>query len=128
MGTLLYERPIDHPDGTVQGAGHSGARLVWSWRGVLVPEGLDPGQQKDEHSDHGDGSGNAGPHSQVKGCEEREDVDLLLWLAQQNAHGVVHVALAEVYHVLPLRRDGDGRHRHVRSLTRGTETRKLVYK
>lgn len=95
---------------------------------VLVPEGLDPRQQEDEYPDHGDGRGNAGPHGQVKGREEREDVDLLLRLAQQNAHGVVHVALAEVHHVLPLRRDGDGRHRHIRSLRGRTETRKEVYK
>ena len=103
----MHESSIHNPDGAVEGAGHS-ARLLWCpWR-ILGTQRLHPAKQEDEEAHHGDGSGNAGPDSQVKGCEEREDVDLLLRLAEEDPHGVIHVALTEVHHVLPLRGDGDG--------------------
>ena len=68
---MLYECPVHHPDGAVQGAGDAGGLLVVGGLGrVLIPEGLDSGQQEDEHPHDGDGGRDAGPHRQVKGREE----------------------------------------------------------
>lgn len=69
---------------------------------------LQPVEQEDENSHHGDSRSDAGPDGQVEGGEQREDVDLFLGFPQQDADAVVEVTLAEVHHVLPLRRDGDG--------------------
>jgi len=109
------ERPVDDPHGAVQGARPPGGGVAR--RCVLGgAQRLQPVEQEDEHAHHGDGGGDAGPDGEVEGREQGEDVDLLLGLPQQDAHAVVQVALAEVHHVLPLRRDGDGRHRQVGSL------------
>ena len=132
--TLLYERSVDDPDGGVQRPG-AHRRLAWwcilgnGWGGGGGGGGgggaqrLQPVEEENEHPDDGDGGGNAGPHGQVKGRKEREDVDLLLGLADQDAHAIVQVALTEVHHVLPLGGDGDGRHGQVRSLERERKRR-----
>lgn len=108
--TLMNEGAVDDPDGAVQsaagGLGGGGAQR------------LQPVEQEDQHAHHGDGRGDARPHGEVEGREQGEDVDLFLGFAQQDADAVVQVALAEVHHVLPLRRDGDGRHRQVGFLER----------
>lgn len=116
--TLLYERSVHDPDGAVQGArAHAVGGLAW--RCILGRGGaqrLQPVEQEDEDSHHGDGRGDAGPDGEVEGRKQREDVDLLFRLPQQDADAVVQVALAEVHHVLSLRCDGDGGHRQVGSL------------
>lgn len=112
----MYERSVDDPDGAVQSAVGGLAR-----RRVLVggrAQRLQPVEQEDEHSHHRDRRRDARPHGEVERREKREDVDLLFRFPQQDADAVVQVALAEVHHVLPLRRDGDGRHRQVGSLER----------
>lgn len=109
----MDERSVNDPDGAVQ-------RAVGglSWRQLVRggPQCLQPVEQEDEDSHHGDGGSDACPHGEVEGREQREDVDLLLGFAQQDANAVVQVALAEVHHVLPLGCDGDGGHRQVGSL------------
>lgn len=108
--TLMYKRSINDPDGAVQRPGpHAVGGLAR--RCVLVGGGaqrLQPVEQKDEHAHHGDRGGDTRPDGEVKRSEQREDVDLFFWFSQQDAYTVVQVTLAEVDHVLPLRRDGDG--------------------
>lgn len=112
--TLMYKRSVNDPDGVVERpVGGLTRRRILIGRGA---QRLQPVEQENEHAHHGDGGSDAGPHGQVEGREEREDVDLLLRLPQQDADAVIQVALAEVHHVLPLRRDGDGRHGQVGSL------------
>lgn len=101
---------VDDPDGAVQGS--VGVKHVLTGGA----QRMQPIEEEDEHAHDGDGGSDACPHGQVKRGEQREDVDLLLGLPQQDADAVVQVTLAEVNHVLTLRRDGDGRHRKVRSL------------
>lgn len=113
----MHKCSVNDPDGVVERPVGGLAR-----RRVLIGGGaqrLQPVEQENEHAHHGDGGGDAGPHGQVEGREEREDVDLLLRLPQQDADAVIQVALAEVHHVLPLGRDGDGRHGQVGSLGGG---------
>lgn len=110
----MDKRPVNNPDGVVERPVGGLAR-----RRILIGRGaqrLQPVEQEDEHAHHGDGGRDARPHGQVERREEREDVDLLLWLPQKDAHAVIQVALAEVHHVLSLWRDGDGRHGQVGSL------------
>ena len=92
LPTLLYERSVHDPDGAVQRPG-ADWRLAWwcilgNGRGCGGSRGggggaqrLQPVEEENEHPNDGDGSGDAGPQSQVKGREEREDVDLLLGFA-----------------------------------------------
>lgn len=91
---------------------------------VLAARRLDAPEQEDHDAHHGDGGGDAGPHRQVKRCQQREDVDLIFRLAHQDPHRVVQVAFAEVDHALTLRSDGDGRHGEVSSLWAGIKTEK----
>lgn len=77
---------------------------------------LQPVEEEYEHSHHRDRSGDAGPHSEVERCKQREDVDLLFGLSQQDTDTVVEVTLAKIHNVLPFWCDGDGRHRQVGSL------------
>lgn len=122
----MYERSVNDPDGAVQRARPHAAVGGLSRRCILGGGGaqrLQPVEQEDEHAHHGDGGGDAGPDGEVERSEQREDVDLLLGFLQQDAHAVVQVTLAEVDHVLPLRRDGDGRHRQVGSLGEEGEVR-----
>lgn len=110
----MYKRSVDDPDGVVEcPVGRLPRQCVLIGGGA---QRLQPVEQEDEHAHHGDGGSDAGPHGQVEGCEEREDVDLLFRLPQQDADAIIQVALAEVHHVLPLGRDGDGRHGQVGSL------------
>lgn len=108
--TLMNERSVHYPNGAVQCS--VGVEHVLSGGA----QRLQPVEEEDEHAHNRDGGGDARPHSQVKRGEKREDVDLLLWLPQQNAHTVVQVTFAEVNNVLALRCDGDGGHRQVCSL------------
>lgn len=88
---------------------HAAGRLAGWW--ILCggrAKRLQPVEQEDKHSHHGDRCSNAGPHGQVEGCKEGEDVDLLLRFPEQDADAVVQVTFAEVHYVLPLRCDGDG--------------------
>lgn len=112
--TLLDESPVDDPDGALQRGGDGGRRMAPG--AAVAAHGLDAAQQEDHDAHHGDGSSDARPHGQVKGRQQREDVDLLLRLAHENPHRVVQVALAEVHHALALRRDGDGRDGQVGTL------------
>ena len=117
----MYKRSVNDPDGAVQSPGpHAVGGLAR--RCILVggAQRLQPVEQEDEHSHHGDGGGDTRPDGEVKRSEQREDVDLLFGFSQQDADAVVQVTLAEVDHVLPLRRDGDGWHRQVGSLRRQT--------
>lgn len=117
----MYKRSVNDPDGVVERSVGGLTR-----RRILIgggPQRLQPVEQENEHAHHGDGGSDAGPHGQVEGREEREDVDLLLRLPQQDADAVIQVALAEVHHVLPLGRDGDGRHGQVGSLGGGSGSR-----
>lgn len=103
-GTLLYKGSVDNPDGTVQG-GRSG------WPGLgntLSPHSLYPVQHKYQHTNHRDGSCNAGPDGKIKWSKEREDADFLLRSLDQDPHWIVHVPLAEVHNALPLWGNGDG--------------------
>lgn len=121
----MHERSVNDPDGAVQSSRpHATGGLAW-WciLGRRGAQRLQPVEQEDEHSHHGDGGGDARPHGEVERSKEREDVDLLLRFPQQDAHAVVQVTLAEVDHVLPLRCDGDGRHGEVGSLETSREER-----
>lgn len=111
-GTLLNKGSIDNPDGTVQGGGGRG-----SWLGsALSPHSLYPVQHEYEHTNHRDGSGDAGPHGEIKGSKKGEDADFLLRLLDEDPYRVVHVSLAEVHNTLPLWGDGDSRDGQVCSL------------
>lgn len=108
---------VHDPDGAMQGS--VGMKHVLT-RGT---ERLEPVEEEDENAHDGDGGSDARPHGQVKWREQREDVDLLFGLPQQDADAVVQVAFAEVDHVLALWRDGDGGHGQVCSLdTKGRKT------
>lgn len=112
--TLLYKGSVDNPDGALEGGGHRGG-LVSPW-GILGADWLDAPQDEDHDPNHGDGGCDARPNGQIKGCQEREDIDLLLRLPHQNPHRVVQVALAEVHHTLPLWSYSDGWYCQVCSL------------
>lgn len=78
--TLLDKRSVDDPDGAVQSARPHAARWLAGWwvlRGGRAQR-LQPVEQEDEHSHHGDRCSDAGPDGEVKGREEGEDVDLFL--------------------------------------------------
>lgn len=114
---MLHERSVNDPDGAVQGARpRSVSRLTGRCILGRGAQRLQSVEEEYEHSHHGDCGGDAGPDGEVEGREQREDVDLLFGLSEQDADAVVQVALAEIDHVLPFRRDGDGGHRQVRSL------------
>lgn len=81
--TLMNESSIHNPDGTVQGS--VGMKHVLTGG----TEGLQPVEEEDENAHDGDGGSDARPHGQVKWSEQREDVDLLFGLAQQDADAVV---------------------------------------
>lgn len=110
--TLLDKGSIDDPDGTVQSRRSWGPRLG----GTLRPYSLYPIQHEYEHTHHGNGCSNAGPHRKVKGGEKGEDADFLLRLLDEDPHWVVHVSLAEVHNALSLRGDGNSRDGQVCSL------------
>lgn len=76
--TLLHEGSVDDPDGALKRGGGR-RRRVGSGEGLRADR-LDATQQEDHDPDHGDGGGNAGPHRQVEGRQEREDVDVFLRL------------------------------------------------
>lgn len=113
--TLLNKCSVNNPDCAVQRPRpYTIGRLTRC--SVLVgrrAQSLQSVKKKDQHCHHQDGGSDAGPHSQVKGSEEREDVDLLLGFFQQDPDAVVQVPFTEVHHILPLRSDGDGRHSQV---------------
>lgn len=106
----MNECSVHYPDGAVQSS--VGVEHVLSGGA----QRLQPVEEEDEHAHNGDGGGDARPHSQVERGEKREDVDLLLWLPQQDAHAIVQVTFAEVNNILALWCDGDGGHRQVCSL------------
>lgn len=82
LNTLLNKSAVHNPDGTVQGGGGRGAWLG----GILCPDCLDPVQDKYQDTNYRDGSSNASPHRKVKRSKEREDVDFLFRLLDQDPH------------------------------------------
>lgn len=81
--TLMNEGSIHNPDGTVQGS--VGMKRVLTGG----TKGLQPVEEEDENAHDGDGCSNARPHGQVKWSKQREDVDFLFGLPQQDADAVV---------------------------------------
>lgn len=80
--TVLDKGSIDNPDGTVQGGRGRG-----SWLGsALSPYSLYPVQHEDEHANHRDGCGNAGPHREIEGSEKGKDADFLLRLLDEDPY------------------------------------------
>lgn len=117
LSTLLNERPVHNPNGTVKCRGSGCTRLG----GILGSHCLYSVQHKDEDTDDRDRRGDASPHRKVKGSKEGKDIDLLFRLLDEDAYGIIHVALAEVDDALPFWRDSDSRDGQVSSLSMKTE-------
>lgn len=112
--TLLHKSTVDNPDGALKRSWYRRWRMASCT--VLAAHCLDPPEEEDHDAHYGNGSGDARPHCQVKRCQQRENVDLLLWFAHQDPHWIVQVAFAEIHHTLTLGGDGDGWYGQVGSL------------
>lgn len=106
--TLLYKGPIHKPHGIVQRG--------WRHWSHGQPRWVEPVQQVHQDANEEHSACNARPQRQVEGCQAGKHVHCALGLAQQNAHGIIHVACGEVYNTLPLRRDGQSRESNISSL------------
>lgn len=106
--TLLYKRSVNEPHGVVQSCGGHGSHGEAGR--------VEPVQQVHQDPNEEHGAGNACPQWQVEGCQAGKHVHRALSFAQQNAHGIVHVAHGKVHHALSLGCDGQGRESHVGSL------------
>lgn len=86
----MHKCSINYPDCTVQTARSNGGGLPrWRILGSGGAQRLQPVEQEDEDPHYGDGGSDAGPDGEVKWCKQREDIDLLLRLPQQDAHTVI---------------------------------------
>lgn len=74
--TLLYESTVDDPDGALERSG--GGRRGVASGAVVAAHRLDAPEEENHDAHHGDGGGDAGPHRQVKRCQQGENIDLLL--------------------------------------------------
>lgn len=105
---MLYKGAIHEPHGIVQRGGGHGAHGEPGW--------VEPVEQVHQDANQEHGARDAGPQGQVEGRQAGKHVDSAFSLAQQNAHGIIHVARGEVHRALSLGRDGQGRKSHVGSL------------